>query len=215
MATTREAEGTVRLRLAVRAGAGEVEELELEAQPSLTVGDAAAALARELDAPAAETLTLARTGEELSAGLPLLEAGLRDGDELLLGAADSRAAADACRAAHRGRPGRRTPRPAGARRPRRRTRSPRRRRRRRRRALRRAPAARGGRRRTGDRRGPRLAQRHGRRRRRARGGPVPLPRGALVSAGRTLLRGRTDRPGAASAAGRQATGRSPSTAPRA
>ena len=67
-------------------GAGEVEELELEAHPALTVGDAAAALARELDAPAAETLTLARTGEELAAGLPLLEAGLRDGDELLFGA---------------------------------------------------------------------------------------------------------------------------------
>ena len=81
---TTETEGAFRLRLAVRAAPGEVKDLELEAHPSLTVGDAAEALSG-YNAPATETLTLSRTGEELTAGLPLLEAGLRDGEEVLLG----------------------------------------------------------------------------------------------------------------------------------
>ena len=85
METTRETEGRVRLRLAVCRAEGADEEFELEARASLTVGDAATALAHELGAPAVETLTLARTGDELPADLPLLEAGLRDGDEVLLG----------------------------------------------------------------------------------------------------------------------------------
>ena len=179
-------EGTVRLRLAVRSPAGEVDELELEAHSSLTVRDAAEALARELAAPSAETLTLARTGEELSAGLPLLEAGLRQRRRARPRRRERVGAADPCRAADRGRSGRRPPASTDTRKSRRRARSPPRCRRRRRRPLLRARAARGGRRRDGDYRGSRNGT--------AvdgvtlESGPEPLPRGALVSAGRSLLR---------------------------